>query len=250
MSLDAIVDGDAKLLMISSFLQGPLMLFGEYVRERDFPVLDWKAPYGTCFVEEITVMGRTLSEIEARFDTWNSPTKSGHIGWLCTDFFQDGVLGIDCADCVAGLATRHFDTGEHERLISRLPFASERQDQLPILVGIRDTDASGARPLFAVDSGRTSSTIYWSYVRESWSSSWGRWEARRKLKGNKKIELRLMLPEGEEVEIQAQVRADPSESALEFEESDRVAGILGMDFLRRWVPVFDFPKRELLLFRY
>jgi hypothetical protein len=31
---------------------------------------------------------------------------------------------------------------------------------------------------------------------------------------------------------------------------DHVDGSLGIDFLRRWLQVFDFPSRELLLFDY
>jgi hypothetical protein len=121
-------------------------------------------------------------------------------------------------------------------------------DGPPITISVRDVDAPKAQPAFLMSSGDDRSTIALSYLRTHRSGRRLKQVERATRKGTP-VEVELDLPSGVRIPLDMGIEHVAPTYAVDV-GVDRLDGSLGIDFLRRWLQVFDFPSRELLLFDY
>ena len=161
-------------------------------------------------------------------------------------FFNDGLLGIDQA---SGEIAR---TSHHAAVRALLPNPTHRLDLLPNVQDsvpfTRSLKIDGLRttPTFAVSSDRTS----WISAHIATRVSLERHSLDETgLALNEKCDVPLVLPNTPPMRHAMGIHT----SIEQYGKGSGVAecdGILGADFLRRWLVVFDFPARQLLLYDY
>jgi len=161
-------------------------------------------------------------------------------------FFNDGLLGIDWA---SGEIAR---TSQHAAIRALLPDPTHRLDLLPnVLDGVpftRSLTIDGLRttPTFAVVSGRSS----WISARIA-----NRISSQRHtldeigLARNEKCDVPLLFPDTKPMQHSMWIHTSIEQYGKNWgvPECD---GILGTDFLRRWLVVLDIPAGQLLLYDY
>jgi hypothetical protein len=164
------------------------------------------------------------------------------------DYLNDAVLGLDAAGPAIGLSTRDEIRAWPEPPACAIALVADTGDRLPVTVALRDRRAAAA-PALMIGSGYDRSALTLSYIRTHWSEHRLRRAAERAIRSEKSVEVPIELPGGQVLEIPFQVIEDPPKYLVPL-GVDELHGVLGIDFLRRWMQVFDFPGRQLLLFDY
>jgi hypothetical protein len=172
-----------------------------------------------------------------------------YAGRLGVEYMDDAVLGLDPAGPALGLTARAEIRSWPEPPASIIPLVPGAGGQMPVTLALRDQHAPTATPALMLDAGGQSSYLTRSYVEKNWSGFWLRRSGMRALRKQKNVGLPLALPNGETVEIDVHVAEEPPRYVVPL-GVDELHGVLGIDFIRRWMSVFDFPGRELLLFDY
>lgn len=244
----ASIEGEKAILTLNTGMRLDVYLDRSYVERRGFAI-EWRGDqFGVCPMGDFVVLGRqrvfNMATVQAL------PTEKGYdpayAGALGTMFFNDGLLGIDQA---SGEIAR---VSHHAEVRALLPTPTHRLDLLP---NVQDS-VPFTRSL-QIDGLRTAPTFIISSDRNSWISA--RLATHISSERHYLDEVELALDEKFDVPL-----AFPNASLMQhsmrihtsIEQYGRgwgvpeCDGILGIDFLRRWLVVLDFPARQLLLYDY
>lgn len=242
------IEGEDVLLTLETGMRLDVFLDRSYVDRRGFAV-EWRGDrFGVCPTGEFVVLGR-----QRAFDTATVralPTKDGadsaYAGAVGTMLFNDGLLGIDQASGEIARVSRHADVRALlPEPAHRLALIPNVQDSVPFTRSLN------------VDGLRTTPTFLIASDQRSWISA--RLAARIASDGHRLDDVDLTLDKKVDVPLNFP-NTPPLEHAMWIHTSveqygkmwgvSRCDGILGIDFLRRWLVVFDFPARQLLLYDY
>lgn len=246
LGVNAVIESEPAQLKVRTGMRVDVRLERTYVERRGFPVEWRKDAFGVCQVGEFTMMGR-----QRRFDTAmvgvsrNDLTRyEQYAGDVGTMFFNDSVLALDFVENRVARADSVPATLPPG--IVDLPLVPDAQDGVPFVASI-DVEGMSASGTFLIDSSRSQSWLSIDYVRRAASDRLARTLEKRMEKAAK-TERSITLPGGPSVEhelwVGSWIAADVGRWGV------RCDGILGADFLRRWIPVFDFPAQRLRLVDY
>jgi hypothetical protein len=246
----ALIEGETAILTVSTGMRIDVRLERSYAERRGFPI-EWRRnAFGVCPTGEFVVLGR-----QRRFDTAvvgieqhegkAHPTFAGAVG---TMFFNDGLLAIDQASGEIARVDRADSVRERlpapTFMLPLLPGTDDRT-AFTSVIAVEDTDG----PLtFQLASGRGTSLLSDRVI--------GRSRSRRAASRYKdacattdRLDVPLVLP-GETMLEQSMFVRDWVDTHARQYGLDAFDGILGADFLRRWITVFDYPAGRLLLYDY
>ena len=242
------IDGENAILTLDTGLRLDVYLDRSYVERRGFAI-EWRGDqFGVCPTGDFVMLGRqrvfntaTVQALPA--EKGQDPAYAGTLG---TMFFNDGLLGIDQA---SGEIAR---TSHYADVRALLPDPTHRLDLLPnVQDGVPFTrslriDGLRTTPTFAVASGRSS----WISARIATRVSSERHSLDEvELALEEKFDVPLVFPNTAPMQHSMRIHTSIEQYGKGWgvPECD---GILGTDFLRRWLVVFDFPTGELLLYDY
>jgi hypothetical protein len=245
----AAIHGEVAVLRLSTGVRLDLSLIGAYVHQRGFPVLRESESFSVCSLIDFHALGRSRPhETAVFFGRAALGYASIYAGSIGVEYFNDSVLGFDAAGPAIGIAAREKIRASLSEAICRIPLVANEGDRMPVTVSIRDLDAPGVCPAFLIDSGSEYSSINHVFVRDHSKSARLQRHVKRAVRKATGIDVPLELPNGEVIPLNMRVE-EPPEYSVDV-GVDRLDRVLGIDFLRRWIPVFDFPGRELALFDY
>ena len=217
-----------------------------YVERRGFPV-EWRNDtFGVCQVGEFTMMGRqrrfdTAMVGASRTDLTGFDQYAGEVG---TMFFNDSVLALDFVE--ARVARADTVPVTLPPSIVDLPLVPEAQDGVPFVASIA-VEGMSAPGTFLIDSSNKQSWLSIDYVRRAASDRLAH-ALEKRMEGATTTERSITLPGGPSVEHELWVGSWIARDVGRW--GVRCDGILGADFLRRWIPVFDFQAQRLRLADY
>ena len=242
------IEGEDAILTLDTGMRLDVCLDRTYAERRGFAV-EWRGDqFGVCPTGDFVALGRQRVFNTATVQALS--TEKGHdppyAGALGTMFFNDGLLGIDQA---SGEIAR---TSHHAVVRALLPNPTHRLDLLPnVQDGVpftRSLKIDGLRttPIFVVASDRSS----WISARTATRISSERHDLDEiGLALNEKFDVPLMFPSTPPMQHAMWIHTSIEQYGKGWgvPECD---GLLGTDFLRRWLVVLDFPARQLLLYDY
>ncbi|HEX7051142.1 MAG TPA: hypothetical protein VF188_13120 [Longimicrobiales bacterium] len=242
------IEGEQALCAIDTSLRLDLALDATYVLRRNLPVLRRNDAFGVCQLRAFQAFGRGRPHEAATFFGEPAPDSTSiFAGRIGAELLHDCILGLDPAGPAVGCSQRPELRASLPAPLERIPFIPQPESALPLTRALIDGHAPHARPAFLVASAGAGSYLCIDYVRENWRDGRLRRSAERALRRNRGIEVPIRLPSGRSICVPLRVHPDPPEYVVDV-AAKRIDGVLGVDFLRRWLAVFDFPGRALLLF--
>ncbi|HZS61278.1 MAG TPA: hypothetical protein VFA43_18520 [Gemmatimonadaceae bacterium] len=189
------------------------LIFSNATPDDCFVFQSYATDTGLSVVNELSAVGRTITSVRASFGGEYRGGDPPIAGYLNAAFLKDGIVAIDPS--VAAIAFA----------MAREPLSLANPVARLALDGDSVEIPSGS---FAV-----------AYQMASFVAQ--RFLGDKRPNRNGRAEVEVSLADGVTVTQSVAVRP---ESKSKFD------GILGADLLCRWITVFDFPARELLLFSY
>jgi hypothetical protein len=243
------IEGKEAVMLIATSVRLDLSLIASYVHSRGFPIVRSNDSFSVCSLSEFRALGRSRPHDTAvLFGEPESGYSSSFAGSIGVGFLHDSIVGLDAGWPAIGVSTRAELSNGLAEPVCRIPLVGDAGDGPPITCSVRDVEAPNAQPAFLISSGGDRSTIALSYFRAHRSGR-GLKQVERAARKGIPFEVELDLPNG--VRIPLNVRIDQVAPTYAVDVGvDHLDGSLGIDFLRRWLQVFDFPSRELLLFDY
>lgn len=249
----AALDGDSTRFLLDTGATTWITLSHDYaatrfVFENGEEVPSTSDVLGYVTVKHLVVLGKSFSERTLsvrRRDTWNRVA-----GLVGIRFFDGGFLAIDPRSGLVGASARPELRSCLPRAICRLRLLEAHGEYVAITSDLREGDMRGEHPVLLLDSGSTGSLLTLDYaLRKPWYRPF-RWLAvLTSRRARRRLLWVLELPGG--TGIWTRVGVVPSlQPFARAAGLERVDGVLGMNFLRRWVLVFDFYGGELGLFRH
>ena len=236
------------MLALETGMRLDVFLERSYVERRGFPV-EWRNDqFGVCTTGDFVVLGRQrpfhTATVQARPRVERAaPNYAGTLGVMA---FNDGLLGIDSAGGEIARVTHHASVR------ARLPDPTHRLELLPhVQDGVPFTRS------LKIEGLMTTPTLMIASNGSSWISA--RFATRIssadyhldavELALNERFDVPLVLPNTLSVQHSMWIHTAIEQHGKGWgvPECD---GILGGDFLRRWLVVFDFPAQQLLLYDY
>lgn len=247
----AVVEGQAATLMLDTGLRLDVFLDRPWVDAHGLGYEARNEGFGLARTGEFVALGRqrehAVASVRAAERAWWEDDGS-HAGGLGVLFFGHGVLAIDAAAPRVGFTT---DPGVRAWPVApdvRIPLLPGVQDDMPFTRAIALPTLDGGEATLLVDTGRHTSRLSTGYVGRAGNAT----RVREVLGAHEKGEpdsLQLVLPGGRTL-VQRLWLDDALEDAYEMWGVERCDGVLGMDWVRRWVTVFDLPRGALLLWDY
>lgn len=178
-------------------------------------------------------------DADKRWRTW---------GELGARFFAGGALALDPIDAAVGWsATLDLERAIPDRTL-RVPLVEAAPGGVALTDALEDSDSSGERPCFMLDTGRSRSVLSLEYVNRAWRSARERRQAARAHTEDGRVGVYLRVPGRKKaVWLEAEVYERTAVWYTEEEGGRRVDGYLGVDFLFQWLPVIDFARSTLWL---
>lgn len=243
------LQGESAHLLLDTACHLDLSLRRGYTQHRDFVFERRTETWVMCSVTEFSALGRSRPhDVACAFGAdVPAPEPSTYAGSLGTLYLNDAILALDAAGPCIGFSTRAAIRERFSDAVCRIPLLPDVPDRMPVTQAIPDRSAPDALPTFLLSTGSASS-VSLEYTRRNWPRLL-RWKVARAHRKHSTIALPLGLPNGSGVEIKAFV-VDRMPEYVSSGELPRIDGVLGVDFLRRWIQVFDFPGGELALFDY
>jgi len=244
----AVAAGQSVRFLLDTRLRLDLRINIGYAAQQGWAYERRNASWGMSPLADVFALGyaRPHSEVVVGGTEEESKTVYYTSGTLGVQYVNKGVLALDPVDVAVGLSQR-------SEMVTTLPAGSHRValveatlDRLPVTLDLTDEDAPGHHPRFLIDTARPSSVVSLRYTEHAWRSAWRRRSARRAEARNGKTDVHLCLPSAESVDVEMFVVAeiDPGYVA---DLGTHLDGYLGLDFLYRWLPIFDFPRSALWL---
>lgn len=248
--VNALIQGETAILAVSTGVRIDVHLQRNYVEHRGFPI-EWRRnSFGVCPTREFVVLGR-----QRRFDTavvaiepYDGPLHPTYAGSVGTMFFNDGLLAIDQASGEVARVERAESVREQLPAPTfMLPLLPGTDDRTAFTSVITVEDIDGPLTL-QLSSGRGTSVLSNRVISRSRSR-----RARSRYEGahtaTTRLDVPLTLPGARTLCHSMYVidRVDTYARQFGLEAFD---GILGADFLRRWITVFDYPAGCLMLYDY
>ena len=248
MSIAAVVGEESAWLFLDTSREDDVSLELGRVMKWGWPYERRSERWGQTTLSSFFALGRgrAAGNVEVRGTEAQATelnTTSGSIG---APFFRDTVLAIDPIDTAVGISST-LDLRARANDAVGLPLIQRTRDNIPILDVLDDSKSLGAEPpRFVVDSSFTRSAISLEYIERAWPAGRRR-KARKAREHQRPFNLQLRVPEVRDV-----VSLEPYvfERMLPVRAEDttlRIDGYLGIDFLYRWLPVFDFRQWILWL---
>lgn len=249
--VEADLEGDSAYLLLDTRCRLDISLSREYTQHRGFPFQRRDEAFVMVRFDTFAALGRSRPHDQACAFGMDvpEPEHSIYAGSLGVLYLNDAMLGVDAAGPVVALSTRSEIRASFPESLCRLPLVHNALDRLPLTQSLTDLEAPAAVPTFLLSTGTERSSISINYVQHQWRKHSLRWKAKRAHRKGGTVPLRLQLPNGDPVHMEAAVESDMPEYIGEVGVR-QIDGVLGVDFLRRWMQVFDFPGRELVLFPY
>lgn len=198
---------------------------------------------GCVLVPDVEILGCSLSGHAFPYPHPRGPRTQG---WLRAWFFRTGLLALDFAGPAVALSFR----GEVRPLLPdpdyRLVLVSDSENWAPVTSDLRDGH-TGRALMAHLDPGCS-----YSYVRRSYLAATRpkrKRERKDEKKGFKVSDVTLLLPDGNPVNLIAKV-TDELPNAPPMSTGEGCEMKLGVDFLRRFLTIFDFAQQDVLLFTY
>ncbi len=243
------IHGEKAVLLLSTGVRLDVALDGSYVHRRGFPVLRHGNGFDVCALTDFHALGRGRPHETAVFFSGDESGAPDYAGAIGVEYFKDGLLGLDAAGPTAGLSTEPSVRECFTSAVCRLPMVPDAGSGLPVTVAIRELNAPDARLALLVHTGLRDSYLTWSYVRANWCKGRSLRAAERALRRRGVVDVELELPRLGPLRVQMRIAPAPPNFVVDVGVNE-LHGVLGIDVLRRWMQVFDFPGRELALFDY
>jgi hypothetical protein len=223
-------------------------LAGTFVHDRSLTVERFTESFGVCHLPGFAALGRFR---EAGRTVFHGQVESGggsaYAGKLGVLYFNDGVMALDAAGPAVALTGRSEPTVNGPNPTHRLVLSETSLDGLPVTSSLHDEHGVAHR--FQIATGTTYSYVYLSSLEARWPRR-QMWRARWANRTRKTIPLQLRFPNGDTQEVRCYVLRDPPEEYISQIDTLPLTGSLGVDLLRAWIQVFDFPRHELQLYDY
>lgn len=247
----ATIEGQAATLLLDTGLRLDVFLDRPYVEARGFAYEARDEGFGLAQTGEFVALGRqrehAVASVRAAERAWWKDDGS-HAGDLGVLFFNHGVLAIDAAAPRVGFTTDEAIRAWPVAPDVRVPLLADVQDRMPFTDAIGLPSVGGERPTLLLDTGRWTSMLSAEWVRRVAPEK----RARELLASQAKEEaafVAVALPGGRTLVHRLWLDDQPTDR-YDMWGVERCDGVLGMDFLRRWVGAFDLPRGELLLWDY
>lgn len=243
--------GEEAWLLLDTKVRLDLSLQLAYVRRRGLSIERDYSPneYAVCRLTEFSALGKSRPhDVACAFgdEGWDAGNYAGALGM---GYIEEHIVGVDCAGPSVALTQRDAVRSSFSRGAYRIPLVPGTLSRLPVTQALGDGHAPTATPAFLLSTGAEQSSISLTYVKEHWTERRLVRRAVRASEGKGTVSLSLVLPDSSIVRLNALVDAEGPEYITDVGVG-RIDGVLGIDFLRRWMQVFDFPGAELVLFDY
>lgn len=243
----AVIEGEPAQLEVKTAMPLDVWLERTYVERRGFPVTWRDERFGVCQVGEFTILGR-----QRRFDTAvvgteknDYPRNQRYAGSVGPMFFEDGLLALDFVEgrVARADASRAIALPPSEAALALVPEGWNG------VTFVRDITVAGmSEPgVFLVASDMQRSTLSIDYVRRAASPRLVR-KYERYMERKCVVSEKVALPDGPTVTHDFRVGSWIAKHVKNWQVA--CDGVLGADFLRRWIPVFDFPAQRIRLIDY
>jgi hypothetical protein len=248
----ALIEGEAATLLLATGTRLDVNLHNRYVEAHELAYDPRDEESGRASTGEFVALGRQREHAIANARDvargWWNPDDS-HAGEMGVLFFAHGVLAIDPAGPRVALTADPAIRDWPAAPAARVPLLADVRDGVPFTraIGVPRLDAGEAT--FLLDTGSSASWLSADYVRRSPHAKRAT-EMLASLAKREKAYVTLALPGGREVVHRVWIDDDGDEDRFAMWDVDWCDGVLGMDFLRRWVVAFDVPAHELLLWDY
>lgn len=244
------IQAETAVLLVSTGLRLDVYLEGSYVQRRGFSVLRREESFEVCAMPEFRALGRSRLHDTAVFSesrrTDGDGTYAGSIG---VEYWKDGIVGLDAAGPSVSLSHREAVREHFGKAVCRIPLVPDTGSGLPVTVEVGESNAYEGRPALLIDTGVPDSCLTWSYVQSYWQKGRLRRAARWALRSGGKIDVEILLPGLDPIRTGFRIQPNPPHYLVDVGVRE-IHGVLGIDLLRRWIQVFDFPGRQLALFNY
>jgi hypothetical protein len=247
----AVIEGEAATLLLATGLRLDVFLDYSYVEGHELRYEardDW---FGRAKTGEFVALGRqrehAIASVRSADRAWwkDDGTHAGDLGVL---FFAHGVLAIDAAGPRVGFTTEDTIRAWPVAPDVRVPLMPEVQDRVPFTRAIALPTLDGGEATLRIDTGEPVSRLSTRYVRRAGNVKRATSALAAHAKGEPEP-FQLALPGGRTL-MQRMSLDDQPEERYEMWGVERCDGVLGMDWMRRWITVFDLPRGELLLWDY
>jgi hypothetical protein len=247
--VNATIAGEPARLLLDTTQRIDLSLSLGYVRQRGWPYTRRDESWGTSPLTDFAALGRSRPHdpvsVEGRED---DPKAYYTVGKIGTQLVGDALLAIDPVEWTVGVSRRAEVRDCFARATHRLVLLPNILDNLPLTNALADSRAPEHRPVFMLDTEHPSSVLSLEFTEHCWSSTWRRWSARRACRRDGTLTVSWSLPAGGTAALDMRIVAACTPRYPMPLGADTVHGYLGLDFLYRWLPLFDFPGRQLALF--
>ena len=245
------IAGVSARLVLDTGYRNPVWLYRSFAVACDLPWEPRDASWGAC-TTTMRVESLGIARDNGSVSVYLTDIQPGLVppiaGGLGLAFTGDSVLGMDpAAPAVSCSARVDLRSGLPEPMC-RFQLISTPTGEALITEAVR-TDLSSQAPVLAIDTGCGESALSLNFVEaHAGSRVIDRFRAIAHDQGWWSVT--LTLPNGGRVTQRMRV-LDPSLlGRYNRSKPEGCDGRLGMDFLRRWVTVFDPSRREMLAYPY
>jgi hypothetical protein len=258
----SVIDGRPSQLLLDTGSQGGIVLDWSYAsqvgidilnRSKDSIRFNTNVPgdAGKARLSQIEVLGRTVENLVVSVEdllTPNDPLRGQIAGYLGPKFVSNSLLLVNASNGVVGLFDTFDEWGSCRSKGILLRLLGQGKE-LPFTNDFEDVITPDAAPLTALlDTGSQVTIIAMNYVRRKKKHRVMRWLLERAYKNGRTVKWTFALPGDVGYETRAHL-ADLSSKYTSQTGVHNVDAIVGMDFFRHWIVLFNFAKQEVLLFK-
>jgi hypothetical protein len=249
--LPARVAGAPARLVLDTGYRNPVWLFRAFMGACELPWEPRDAPWGDC-TKTIRVEALGIAHEYGNVSVYLTDSQLTLVppiaGGLGLAFTTDALVGIDPAAPAVSCSDRVGLRPALPEPVCRFQLISTPAGEAPVTEAVH-MDLSARAPSLAIDTGHGESALSLTFV-EGHAASRVVDRFRGIARDQGWAHVTLTLPNGACVTQRMRV-LDPSGLArYNRSKPQGCDGRLGMDFLRRWVTVFDPSRREMLVYRY
>jgi len=258
----SLINGRPSHLLLDTGAQGGIVLDWSYASQVGLDILNRSrnsirfnssvlGDVGKAKLSQIEVLGRTARNLVVSVEDLlspNDPLRGEIAGYLGPKFVSNSLLLVNASDRIVGLFDT-FDGWSSWRakgiLLRLLPHGKE----LPFTHDLEDVVTPDAAPLTALlDTGSQATVIDMNYLRKKKKHRVMRWLLERAYKRGRLVKWTFALPGDFGYETRVHLtEVSPKFTAQTGVHS--VDAIMGMDFFRHWIALFNFASHEVLLCR-
>ncbi len=261
--IPALINGQRTELLLDTGAQGGVVLDWSYadrvgltISERHKKSVHFDTGKttdgGKAKLSEFEVLGRTARSLTVSVEdllTPSDPLRGEIAGYLGPKFFSNALLFVDPSERTVGLFDAFDGWGSWRSKGILLRLLPQAKELLPFTNDLVDVITPEQEPLTALlDTGSQVTIVAMNYLRRKKKHAVMRWLLDRAYKRGKTVKWAFALPGDAGFKTRVHL-AELSPIYTAGTGVPDVGAILGMDFFRHWIALFNFGGHEVLLLR-